>query len=320
MGSLIRPPDESPGNGYEAMNDLARRLREWQPEHRFFIGIDSDGCVFDSMEIKHKECFIPNTIRHWSLQPVARYAREAAEFVNLYSRWRGINRWPALVMVLDLLRERPEVQRRGAHIPAADTLRAFATQTRYPLSNDGLLAFMRDYPAGPELKTALAWSRAVDEAVAAMVRGVPPFPAVRESLAALCARADLIVASATPTPALEREWREHDLARFVRFICGQETGTKGEILRLAAGGKYPILLIGDAPGDRDAAKSVDVLYYPINPGAEDASWKRFHNEALGKFLDGTYAGTYEEALIAEFEKLLPETPPWQKLERIEWED
>ena len=119
-----------------------------------FSGTAIDSPFFDSMEIKHKECFIPNTIRHWSLQPVARYAREAAEFVNLYSRWRGINRWPALVMVLDLLRERPEVQRRGAHIPAADTLRAFATQTRYPLSNDGLLAFLRDYPAGPELKTA----------------------------------------------------------------------------------------------------------------------------------------------------------------------
>jgi len=315
MGSLIRPPDESPGNGYEAMNDLARRLREWQPEHRFFIGIDSDGCVFDSMEIKHKECFIPNTIRHWSLQPVARYAREAAEFVNLYSRWRGINRWPALVMVLDLLRERPEVQRRGAHIPAADTLRAFATQTRHPLSNDGLLAFMRDYPAEPELKTALAWSRAVDEAVAATVRGVPPFPAVRESLAALCARADLIVASATPTPALEREWREHDLARFVRFICGQETGTKGEILRLAAGGKYPaghILMIGDAPGDRQAAEAAGALFYPVNPGDEEHSWEQFFGEALERFFTGTYAGAYAAGLIKEFERRLPDTPPWSR--------
>ena len=29
----------------------------------FFIGIDSDGCVFDTMEVKHKECFIPNMIQ-----------------------------------------------------------------------------------------------------------------------------------------------------------------------------------------------------------------------------------------------------------------
>nr|HID12448.1 HAD family hydrolase [Anaerolineae bacterium] len=73
----------------------ARPLAELKPKHDFFIGIDSDGCAFDTMEIKHKECFIPNTIKHWGLQPVSKYAREAAEFVNLYSRWRGINRWPA---------------------------------------------------------------------------------------------------------------------------------------------------------------------------------------------------------------------------------
>ena len=28
-----------------------------------FIGVDSDGCVFDTMEVKHKECFIPNIIQ-----------------------------------------------------------------------------------------------------------------------------------------------------------------------------------------------------------------------------------------------------------------
>jgi len=32
------------------------------------------------------------------LQAVSKYAREAGEFVNLYSKWRGINRWPALLM------------------------------------------------------------------------------------------------------------------------------------------------------------------------------------------------------------------------------
>jgi len=72
--------------------DVAEPLAALQPKHDAFIGIDSDGCAFDSMEIKHKECFIPNIIKHWDLQPVSKYAREAAEFVNLYSKWRGINR------------------------------------------------------------------------------------------------------------------------------------------------------------------------------------------------------------------------------------
>jgi len=82
----------------------AQPLADMKPVEKFFIGIDSDGCAFDTMEVKHKECFIPNIINYWDLQPVSKYAREAAEFVNLYSKWRGINRWPALVMVFDLLR------------------------------------------------------------------------------------------------------------------------------------------------------------------------------------------------------------------------
>ncbi len=51
-------------------------LIELQPTKEFFIGIDSDGCVFDTMEIKHKECICPNFIKHYELQSVSRYARE----------------------------------------------------------------------------------------------------------------------------------------------------------------------------------------------------------------------------------------------------
>jgi len=42
--------------------EVARPLAELEPEHDFFIGIDSDGCAFDTMELKHKECFTPNII------------------------------------------------------------------------------------------------------------------------------------------------------------------------------------------------------------------------------------------------------------------
>ena len=74
------------------MNDSANVLRKFKPTQEFFIGIDSDGCVFDSMEIKHKECFAPMFIKHFSLQAVSKYAREVWEFVNLYSKTRGCNR------------------------------------------------------------------------------------------------------------------------------------------------------------------------------------------------------------------------------------
>ena len=293
--------------------EAAQRLADLTPRHEFFVGIDSDGCAFDTMEVKHKECFIPEIIKVWGLQPVSKYAREAAEFVNLYSKWRGINRWPALTMVFDLLAERPEVLARGVEIPPAPRLREFINDDDYPKSNDGLAAYMGAHP-DPELDRAMAWTTGVNDAVADMVHGVPPFPWVRESLAALADTADLIVVSATPVEALTREWHEHDIARYVRVIAGQEMGKKALHLELAAAGTYPadrILMIGDAPGDMKAARANGALFFPINPGHEEASWRRFHDEAMQRFFDGTYRGDYESALIAEFEKLLPETPPWK---------
>ena len=290
----------------------ARPLAELQPQHEFFIGIDSDGCAFDTMEIKHKECFAPNIIKHWGLQAVSKYAREAAEFVNLYSKWRGINRWPALVMVFDLLRERAEVQARGVTPPGAKRIREFIADDAYPKSNDGLRAYMAAHP-DPELDTAWAWTTGVNATVADMVHGVPPFPHVRESLEFLADKADMIVVSATPLEALTREWHEHDIAKYVRVIAGQEMGKKALHLKLATEGKYApdrVLMIGDAPGDMKAARANGALFYPINPGHEEASWQRFHQEAMHKFLAGEYAGAYEATVIAEFEKLLPETPPW----------
>ena len=58
-------------------------------------------------------------------------------------------------------------------------------------------------------------------------------------------------------------------------ICGQEIGTKKE--SLAAAKQYPpnhTLMIGDAPGDYKAAVANKCLFFPINPGAEEASWQR----------------------------------------------
>jgi len=121
------------------------------------------------------------------------------------------------------------------------------------------------------------------------------------------------VVSQTPTEALVREWTEHGVDRQVRFIAGQELGTKTEHIRFAAGGKYApgrMLMIGDAPGDYKAAQGNGALFYPINPGDEEASWKRLHDEALNRFFAGRYAGDYEAGLIREFDAHLPEKPSW----------
>ncbi len=97
-----------------------------------------------------------------------------------------------------------------------------------------------------------------------------------------------MVVSATPGEALQREWEEHDLAGHVALIAGQELGSKKEHLALAAPpdryDRDKVLMIGDAPGDRQAAEANGVLFFPINPGDEDASWQRLYEEGLAPLL------------------------------------
>ena len=284
-------------------------MHEFTPKHEYLVGIDSDGCAFDTMELKHKECFIPNHINQWNLQGVSKYAREAAEFVNLYSKSRGINRFPALVEVLQWLQKRPEVKARGVKIEIPQSLLDWI-QRETKLGNPALEKEVAE-TGDPGLKRALAWSKAINQSVANMVRGVPPFPFVRESIQTLSARADVMVVSATPQEALEREWEEHELAQYVVAICGQEAGTKAESLQAARNyASGHTLMIGDAPGDYKAAVANDALFFPVNPGAEEASWKRFYEEGIERFLSGTFAGEYQEGLLAEFDGYLPEKPPW----------
>ena len=286
-------------------------LENFQPQHEYFVGIDSDGCVFDSMEPKQKECFCPVTIEKWNLASVSKYAREAWEFVNLYSRDRGCNRFLALLKAFDWLRERPEVKRRGTQIPKLPDLRVWTekeTKLGNPALKDEILR-----TASKELEQVLDWSLAINEAVARVVREVPPFPLVRESLVKLASRADTIVVSSTPAEALSREWEENNIARYVAIIAGQEMGSKKEHLQLVTDGKYDpahILMIGDAPGDLRAARAAGARFYPIIPGDEEASWERFHDDIIDAFLGEGYTETLEEELLTRFEQALPAMPTW----------
>ena len=287
-------------------------LDNFSKRHDFLIGIDSDGCAFDTMEIKHKECFIPNFIKHMKLQPVSKYAREACEFANLYSKWRGANRFIAYTLALDLLAERPEVQARNVTVPKLQAIRDWM-ERETKLSSRTLAAEVENNDH-PELKLALEWSLAADRTIDEIVEGVTPYPGVRESLEKLQPQVDMIVCSATPNDALNKEWEEHGIRSYVGAICGQESGSKKETLGQAASHGYAenhVLMIGDAPGDMKAAQAVGALFYPINPGREEASWERFLKEACDKFLNNEYAGDYQDRLIAEFDTYLPEHPPWK---------
>ncbi len=299
--------------------DPAQPLKDFKPKYKFFVGIDSDGCAFDTMGIKQRECFCPWLIAYFGLQPVAQAARECKDFADLFSKTRGANRHKTAKRIIsELLPKHPMTRARNFKVPQYPHYFAWVDNPKSLLSNNGLKQAIEqaiDPEAKRELEHALAWSERVNWAIGEIVKGMPPFPFVRESLEKIQPFADVIVVSATPCEALAREWEEHDIAKYVEVIAGQEMGTKAQHLEYATKGRYKknhVLMVGDAPGDMKAAKVNNALFYPINPGDEIQSWKRFHDEAFDKFINEEYAGNYEKKLIAEFDGYLPELPPWEK--------
>jgi phosphoglycolate phosphatase-like HAD superfamily hydrolase len=288
------------------------QLLALKPQKEFFIGIDSDGCAFDTMEIKQKECFCPNFIKYFRMQPISKYARETWEFVNLYSTNRGCNRFLAVNETLRLLAIRPEIKARNFDVPNPAALMEW-TKKETKLGNPTLKKYAEE-TRDPFIVQTLEWSLKVNEDIANLVFGITPFPFVKNCLEKIKPLADSMVVSQTPYEALKREWEENKIDHYLRMIAGQEHGTKSEHLKYAAKGKYPdekILMIGDANGDLKAAKSNGVLFFPVNPGKEEESWEKLYNEGLDRFFEGTYKGSYEDELIKEFETYLPEHPHWK---------
>lgn len=292
------------------MTDL---LLAMEKKHDFLVCVDSDGCVFDNMELKHKECFCPATVNVWDMQSVSRFTREAAEYVNLYSGTRGINRFPGLILTLEMTAARPEVRERGYKLPELAPLKSWVNSTPRFSCQELIDYVAREHKTDEVLQTAIRWSNEVDENVRRIARHLSPFPCAREALTKLSEFADIVVVSAASHEALQREWEACGLDKVVSVLAGQEMGTKAECIEKAMKGRYEpdhVLKIGDAPGDYDAARSNGVLFRPIIPGRETESWRETLEQSALRFREGTYRGAYMDGLIKAFYATLLDAPPW----------
>ena len=281
-------------------------LVHFEPGHDVLVAIDSDGCVFDSMTIKQR-IFHTGIIKFWGLEAAESEFRQVAEWVALFSPWRGLNRFELLLKIFQCLEQYfPNIGKKVDRRPMG----AFV-ESGVPLSA-AELAKRIDQTGDPELKRALDWSRAVSKEIAA-VRQMPVFSEVLPSLEKIRLAADAIVVSQTDESALVHEWRNAELVRFVDVIAGAELGSKIESLSTAMKGRYAperTLMVGDAPGDLETARATGSLFFPIVPGDEPASWIELRDEGLARLLNGTFAGIYQQELIKKFKTVLSEVPPW----------
>ena len=84
---------------------MKEELKKFNKTKERLICIDSDGCVLDTMEIKHMRCFGPCLVHEWGL---AKYREEIIRLwrkINLLSKDRGVNRFVGLGKVLEDINE-----------------------------------------------------------------------------------------------------------------------------------------------------------------------------------------------------------------------
>ncbi|MDF7799103.1 hypothetical protein P4C99_06485 [Pontiellaceae bacterium B1224] len=286
-------------------------LINFLPKFGTFVGIDSDGCVFDTMEAKQKDHFHPAIIKNWGLEAIESEVRAAAEFTYLYSTYRGLNRFLGLCKTFELLHDWPQA-RDKATIPDPADLHVYC-DSGLPLSNATIKA-EADRTGSPILAQAYAWSVALNEDIDKNMIDPLAFQGVEAALQRIQKTSDAIVISQTQAVALLKDWYRDNLAQYVSVIAGPELGSKVDHFTMSAVDRYPanaILMMGDAPGDMAAANAIGCNFFPINPGHEVESWARFMDEAYDRFLDGGFSEDYQKKLIQEFKALLPGTPPWK---------
>ncbi len=272
----------------------------------YLLCVDSDGCAMDTMNEKHIHAFCPELIRVYGLEAHGSFITDYWMKINLFSATRGINRFKGLAATLR------ELAGRGIETEGWQELCDFAEHSPQ-LSNAALVAVIEEKEQNGNtncvgLRTALEWSKAVNNTVAAMGDNAKPFEGCKEALAALHGRVDVAVVSSANGGAVEQEWTTHGLSLYTDIRLGQEAGSKAACIgRLLMSGyeRDKVLMVGDALGDLEAARANGVLFYPILVGKEAASWERLLSEAADRFMSGTYAGAYEEALIEEQRRLLP---------------
>jgi len=260
----------------------------FERKHDYLICVDSDGCVMDTMNCKHFHCFGPCMVAEWGLQQWQDAILTRWNEINLFSMTRGINRFKGLAMALG------EIHQQYRPIPGIEALQHWV-DTAPALSNDGVLKALETAQGDSKqiLEKTLAWSKAVNAAIVELDESLKiPYEGALEGLAAAHAFADVAMVSSANRDAVEEEWGKFGLLEHTDIVLAQDIGSKAAcIAQMLRFGYAPdhVLMIGDAPGDCDAAEKNGVYYYPILVNHEKESWDEAIAAAFGKLQAGEYA-------------------------------
>ena len=268
-------------------------------KHDYLVCVDSDGCVMDTMNCKHFHCFGPCMVTEWGLEEWKDEILERWNVINLFSMTRGINRFKGLAMALG------EINEKYTTIAGVAALQHW-TDTAPALSNDAV-AKAADDASDPDakliLQKALSWSKAVNAAIVELPEELKvPYDGAKEGLAAAHAFADVAMVSSANRDAVEEEWGKFGLLEHTDIVLAQDVGSKAACIEQMLKFGYDVknvVMIGDAPGDCDAAEKNGVWYFPILVNHEKSSWDEAIAVAFDKLQNGEYA-EYEIQKKKEF--------------------
>ena len=261
----------------------------FEKKHEYLVCVDSDGCVMDTMNCKHFHCFGPCMVTEWGLEEWKDEILARWNVINLFSMTRGINRFKGLAMALG------EIDKQYKPIPGVAALQHWA-DTAPALSNDGVVkaaAEAQDEEAKAIFAKALSWSKAVNAAIVELDETLKvPYDGAKEGLAAAHEFADVAMVSSANRDAVEEEWGKFGLLDHTDIVLAQDVGSKAACIKEMLKFGYDldkVVMIGDAPGDCDAAEKNGVHYYPILVNHEKESWDEAIAVAYGKLQSGEYA-------------------------------
>ena len=119
-----------------------------------------------------------------------------------------------------------------------------------------------------------------------------PYEGAKEGLAQAYTFADDAVVSSANREAVEAEWERFGLLQYADMVLTQDIGTKTVCIGMMLKYGYDldkVIMVGDAPGDSDAAERNGVYYYPILVNQEKTSWEELVSVAFGKLRSGEYS-------------------------------
>lgn len=270
----------------------------FQKKKDYLICVDSDGCAMDTMDIKHIRCFGPCMVEEWHLKQWKEDILFRWNQINLYTMTRGINRFKGLAMALK------EINDTKTSIDGIEDLIQWTTKA-LELSNRSVEEAWKQ--TGKDIfAKALSWSKSVNEAINNLDNeDKKPFVGVAAGLAFAQTYGDVAVVSSANKDAVEEEWNRYGLLEHVDILLCQDAGSKAHCIEelLKKGyDKDHVIMVGDAPGDLEAAKKNGVYFYPILVRKEADSWNGIQT-AIEALFRGNYEAVQKEAELKFIENL-----------------